>query len=93
MRAVAALLLVATVLGGLGCRQIEVSPEEWGAMSREEKEMVVRAQLGAEAAADAKGGRARRYAGTPGEYVDRLDALYAAGESRTVQQIWPELAE
>lgn len=93
MRPVAVSFLLALALFGGGCGQVEVSAEEWVGMTRGEKEMVVRAQLGAETAADAKGGKGRRYPRAPGEYVDRIDALYRAGESRPVSAIWPKLAE
>lgn len=93
MRPAAVSLLLALALFGGGCGQVEVSAEDWAAMTRGEKEMVVRAQLGAETAADAKGGKGRRYPLAPGEYVDRIDAIYGAGESRPVAAIWPELAE
>lgn len=93
MRMRAAILVLTAALAAGACAQYEVSPETWAAMTRREKEMVVLAQLGGEAAAGAKGGAVGRYERPAGEYVERIDALYAAGEPRSVQQIWPELSE
>ena len=87
------MLLLALTLAAGACGQAEVSSERWKAMSPDEKELVVRAQLGGEAASGAKGGEPRKYGRPARAYVEAIDALYAAGESRSVGEIWPELAD
>lgn len=88
---IAALLIVLLAL--VGCGSAEVSRAEWEAMDAAEKELVVQSLLGGEAAAAAKGGEARRFTQEPAAYVAEIDRRYAAGETRSVEQLWPQLAD
>ena len=85
------ILLFALVLAG--CGQTEMQAEKWQQMSADEKELFVLSLIGAEAAASAKGSEGKRYSRPSSEYVELLDARYREGDQRTVEQIWPELAD
>ncbi|MFN2239604.1 MAG: hypothetical protein ABR524_09450, partial [Thermoanaerobaculia bacterium] len=85
------LLLLAILLSG--CGQAEVKAERWQQMGPEEKELFVKSLIGGEAAASAKGSGGKRYSRPSAEYVELLDARYREGDPRTVEQIWPELAD
>ncbi|MFN2442778.1 MAG: hypothetical protein ABR517_08850 [Thermoanaerobaculia bacterium] len=90
--AVAALsLLLVTLL--TGCGQSEMPAERWQQMSAGEKDLFVRSLIGGEAAASAKGAGGKRYSKSAGEYVEILDARYRGGDRRTVERIWPDLAD
>jgi hypothetical protein len=73
-------------------QQADVTREEWLAMSAEAKLLTVKSQLGGEVAADAKGGFGKRYPDPAERYVERIDAAYRSGESRTIRELWPALA-
>ena len=85
------LLLLAILLAG--CGQTEMQAERWQQMSADEKELFVQSLIGGEAAASAKGSEGKRYSRPSAEYVELLDARYREGDPRTVEQIWPELAD
>jgi hypothetical protein len=85
------LLLIAILL--VGCGQSDLQPEKWQQLSAAEKDLFVQSLIGAEAAASAKGSEGKRYSRPSSEYVEQLDARYREGDTRTVEQIWPELAD
>ena len=75
------------------CGAHEVTKQEWSKMSATEKDMVVRSLLGGETAADAKGGFGEKYSKTPDAYRAEIDRRYAAGEQRSVNEVWGELKD
>jgi hypothetical protein len=77
----------------VACGRGEVSASRWQAMSVDERTLIVRALLGAETVAARKGGTSATYSGTADDYVERIDALYQRGDDRTVEGIWPQLAD
>jgi hypothetical protein len=85
------LLFLAILLAG--CGQTEMQPEKWHQLSAAERELFVRSLIGAEAAASAKGSGGKRYSRSASEYMELLDARYREGDRRTVERIWPELAD
>ncbi|HVR44919.1 MAG TPA: hypothetical protein VMS56_15915 [Thermoanaerobaculia bacterium] len=76
-----------------GCGRHEISRAEWEALEPREKELVVESLRGGEAAAEAKGSAPRSWSRPTGEYVGEIDARYAAGDPRSVNEIWRELAD
>jgi hypothetical protein len=92
MRAIATQVLLLAILLA-GCGQVEMPAERWQQMSAEEKDLFVRSLIGGERAASAKGSEGKRYSRPSAEYVGILDARYREGDRRTVEQIWPELAD
>jgi hypothetical protein len=92
IRAIAVPLLLTAILLA-ACGQTEMPAERWQQMGAEEKELFVRSLIGGEAAASAKGSEGRRYSRPSSDYVELLDARYRQGDQRSVEQIWPELAD
>jgi hypothetical protein len=90
---VAAILALAVLVTAVACQGSRVTRERWQAMTADERELTVRALIGGEAAADAKGGTGARYSRPVGEYVAELDRMYGAGDQRDVETIWPELRD
>jgi hypothetical protein len=62
-------------------------------MNGREKELYVRTLLGHEEVLTRKGGKGHRYTADPSVYVRRIDERFAAGDRRTVEQIWDDLAD
>jgi hypothetical protein len=85
--ALAILLLLA------GCGAHEVTKQEWSKMSATDKDMVVRSLIGGEAAANAKGGFGEKYTKSPDFYRAEIDRRYAAGDERSVNEVWGELKD
>ncbi len=92
LRSIVTLIALVSLLV-VACGRGEVSPGRWEAMSSDEKTLIVRALLGAETVAARKGGTNAKYSGTADDYVARIDAVYQRGDDRTVEGIWPELAD
>lgn len=76
-----------------GCLARAASREEWQKMPPEEKRMYVRTLLGHEQVAERKGGVDTKHTAGIDEYVTRVDARYAAGDARTVDEVWRDLGE
>lgn len=62
-------------------------------MSRDEKTLYVRSLLGHEKVKERKGGNERVYPRAAEEYVARIDASYARGETRDTETIFAEMGE
>jgi len=62
-------------------------------MKPQDKRLFVTMLLGHEKVLDRKGGNPRSYTATSDEYVGRIDGLYAQGDPRSIEQIWPDLAD
>src|SRR5215212_8444011 len=88
MRKKAALLLLVASL--LACSN-SVSRADWQRMSNDEKVIYVSSLMGAERVKDAKGGGGKRYDDTAEEYVARIDAAYARGDTRDPAAIFAEM--
>jgi hypothetical protein len=88
-RLTAAVLLLAL----LACSRDSVDHVRWQKMSANDKTLYVRSLLGAEQAAEAKGGSARRFPQPPEAYVVRIDDAYARGDRRKVPEIFSSMAE
>ena len=73
------------------CSPDTVDPSEWQAMDRQAKILYVKSLVGAEKVKDAKGGGGRDYARPAAEYVAAIEAAYAAGDQRAVDEIFEGL--
>ena len=85
-----ALLLVATM--ALACANDTITRAEWQRMTAADRTLYVRTLLAEEKARDAKGGRGKTYDRPAEEYVARIDAAYARGESADVRDIFAGLS-
>jgi predicted Fe-S protein YdhL (DUF1289 family) len=86
-------LALAIVVLLFSCARGEVTRADWQAMSPEEKTLIIESFRGHEAARDAKGGDGRLHPQSNDEYRERIDAIYDAGDERTVAEIWDGLVE
>jgi predicted Fe-S protein YdhL (DUF1289 family) len=77
----------------VGCARGEVTRADWQAMDTKEKDLIIESFRGHEAARDAKGGTGRLHPRSTEHYRERIDELFAAGDDRTVTQIWEDLVE
>lgn len=87
--------LVVAALGALlvvvcACARTTATRDDWQRMSRDEKTLYVRSLIGHEQATAAKGGTSRSFA-PPEEYVVRIDAAYAGGDRRDVDEVFASL--
>jgi hypothetical protein len=83
----------ATMILLAACAPHALSREGWQQMRSREKELYVRTLIGHEQVLTSKGGRGHRYSSAPSIYVRRIDDRYAAGDMRSVEEIWSELAD
>jgi hypothetical protein len=75
------------------CAPQPLTSSRWLRMNGREKELYVRTLLGHEEVLTRKGGKGHRYTAAPSAYVRRIDERFAAGDRRTVEQIWDDLAD
>jgi hypothetical protein len=83
--------LAFALLALLACNRT-ANRAQWRRMSAREKTLYVRALLGHEAAKKAKGGNDLRFPQTPEQYVRAIDAAYARGDRRSVDDVFESLA-
>ena len=75
----------------LACAADHIDRTHWQSMTRDERVLYVRSLLGEEKVKDAKGGNDREFALPAEEYVARIDAAYARGDSRTAEEIFSSM--
>lgn len=86
-------LLTILFLASLACSRHEVTREQWMRESAQDRDLIVRSFLGGEQAAQSKGGQGRTYSRPVSVYRQEIDRRFAAGDQRTVNEIWAELAD
>ena len=86
MRRTFSLALLIVIL--LACHRTNIDRAHWQSMSANEKTLYVRTLLGHEKSKEAKGGNDRVFTRSIDEYVKRIDAAYAHGDTRTVDAIF-----
>jgi len=84
--------LVVLLILFLACTP-RVDHARWTHMPQPEKTLYVKSLLGAEKVKAAKGGTPRSYSHPPEDYVKRIDAAYAAGDSREPSAILGDLRD
>jgi hypothetical protein len=89
LKKVAALL---ALLAFISCNRT-AGRTQWQHMSQTDKTLYVKSLLGHEQALRAKGGNERAFPLPAEEYVRRIDAAYARGERRNVDELFESLAE
>ena len=75
----------------LACGRDSMSRDEWRRLPRENRVLYVQTLIAEEKAKDAKGGRGRTMERPPEEYVNEIDAAYARGDRRDVDNIFEGL--
>ena len=93
MRRAGQTLLSVLLTFALACSPPTVDRARWQTMPRDEKLLYVKSLLGGEKAKEAKGGNSRAYPRPAEEYVARIDAAYARGETGDPATIFGTLAE
>jgi predicted Fe-S protein YdhL (DUF1289 family) len=82
---------IVIVLLLVACARTTATRAQWLQMSPDEKTLYVRSLLGHEQATKAKGGNARTFPNDAQTYVARIDAAYAHGEQRGVDEVFESL--
>lgn len=76
------------------CHGDAIPRSRWEAMSQTGKVLAVRSMMGHQQVANSKGGApVPEYSKPVESYVAAIDAKYAAGDARTANEIWNELAD
>jgi hypothetical protein len=83
--------LLVCLLLVIACARTTASRDDWQRMSRDEKTLYVRSLIGHEKAKERKGGNDRAYEKPPAIYVQEIDAAYARGDKRTVDDVFASL--
>jgi len=81
-------LCIAAAFILLTCHRTNIDRAQWQSMSPNEKTLYVRTLVGHEKTKEAKGGNARVFSRSIGEYVKGIDDAYARGDTRTVDAIF-----
>jgi predicted Fe-S protein YdhL (DUF1289 family) len=84
-------LLLCALLIVFACARTTATRDGWLKMSHDEKTLYVRSLIGHEKAKEAKGGNQRVYERPAEIYVQEIDAAYARGEQRTVDEVFETL--
>ena len=88
MSAIVLVLLIAA------CHGDAIPRARWEQMSKSDKALAVRSMMGHQQVANSKGGApVPKYSRPVDAYVADIDAKYAAGDSRTANEIWVSLAD
>lgn len=89
-------ITTAIVIGLLlvACHGDAIPRSRWEKMSQSDKVMTVRSMMGHQQVANSKGGApVPEYSKPVASYVAAIDAKYAAGDSRSANEIWNELVD
>ena len=92
MKRLMSAILLALVLAA--CHGDAIARTRWEKMSHNDKVLAVRSMMGHQQVANSKGGApVPNYSRTVEAYVAEIDAKYAAGDSRSANEIWASLAD